>query len=238
MALKYDIDNCKYLIMNQINKVLLIIVVFLFNMLTNDACAKSYPEVFIEYAQLVNGYKVNVEFLSYTPVGELSEIGHATLHFSHKDGYGFSVTCEYYSDVALYRNEYIVKDNDHIKLDYIAKDHEYLPSESPFYFADMDFDGRQELVVVNWVSGGKGGHCYDVYDIDAKHNLIQKTKPPFDAIEQYFTVYDKPSQTIVNSDLDGVFYYAEHFYKKNKAGDFYLDRSVVKEGDKITTIEY
>ena len=54
MALKYDIDNCKYLNMNQMNKVLLIIVVFIFNMLTNDAFAKSYPEVFIEYAQIVN----------------------------------------------------------------------------------------------------------------------------------------------------------------------------------------
>jgi hypothetical protein len=54
MALKYDIDNCKYLIMNQMDKVFLIIVVFIFNMLTKDACAQSYPEVFIEYAQVVN----------------------------------------------------------------------------------------------------------------------------------------------------------------------------------------
>ena len=40
--------------MNQMNKVIFVIVVFIFNMLTKDAYAQSYPEVFIEYAQIVN----------------------------------------------------------------------------------------------------------------------------------------------------------------------------------------
>ena len=227
-----------YMIMKQMNKVRFLVIVIILNVLAIEAQASSYPKVFIDYVQSVNGYKVNVEFLSYKPVGDISEIGHATLHFKHKDGYGFSVSCKYYSDVALYHDKYVVKENDHIRLDYIPKDHEYLPSKSPFYFADMDFDGKEELVIVNWVSGGKGGHLYDVYDIDARHNLIKKTKPPFDAIEQYFTTYDKDAQTIVNSYLDGVFYYAEHFYKKNKAGEFHLVKSIVKEGDTVTTTVY
>ena len=63
----------------------------------------------------------------------------------------------------------------------------------------MDFDGKEELVIVNWVSGGKGGHSYDVYDIDADYSLNKKENPPFDEIEQYFTKFDKSSQTIVNS---------------------------------------
>lgn len=191
--------------------------------------ASKYPEVHIEYKQRIKGYKVNVKFHSYAPAGELSEIGQTTLHFSHKDGHDFYVSCPYYSDPYLYLNEYIVRDNDNIKLDYVPKDDEYLATKSPFYFSDMDFDGREELVVVNWASGGKGGHSYDVYDIDEDYSLHKKENPPFDEIEQHFTSFDKSSQTITNSVVDGVWYSAEYHYKKSRNGTFSLLKSVVKD---------
>ena len=93
----------------------------------------------------------------------------------------------------------------------MPKDDEYLATKSPFYFSDMDFDGREELVVVNWVSGGN-----------------KKENPPFDEIEQYFTKFDKSSQTIVNSVIDGVWHSAEYHYKKSHNGTFKLSKSEVR----------
>lgn len=224
--------------MNTVKRICLIISLVLIQTLITCASAFEYPKVFIEYNQDVNGYKINVEFLSYCHVNELSEIGYAIIHFTHNSGHEFYVTSQHYSDVHLYRHEYVVRDNEHIKLDYFVKDDEYLPSKSPFYFSDMDFDGKEELIIVNWISGGKGGHSYDIYDIDDSYNVIKKTSPPFDDIQQYFSTFDKQSQTIVNSIVDGVWYSAEYHYKKSHTGDFYLYKSIERNGNSETITEY
>lgn len=193
----------------------------------SDAKGKDLPQVHIEYRQKVNGYKVNVLWLSYCQEGEESEMGQAIMHFTHNDGDDFYVYCPSYSDSHLYQNGYIVKDDDHIALDYVQKDNEYLASASPFYFSDMDFDGKDELVIVNWVSGAKGGHIYDVYEIH-QHEAIKKSNPPFNDLQQYFTKFIPDEKTIVNYRSD--VWSAEYRYFTIKPSD-----SIDENGEIVTT---
>jgi hypothetical protein len=50
--------------------------------------------------------------------------------------------------------------------------------------------------------------------------------------------FDKQSQTIVNSIIDGVWYSAEYHYKKSHTGDFYLYKSIERNGNSETMTEY
>lgn len=204
---------------------------------TPNTIGIEFPQVHIEYRQRVNGYKVDILWLSFCPEGEESEIGQSIMHFTHNNGNEFYVYCPFYSDTHLYRNGYIVRDDDYIILDYVEKDDEYLSSASPFYFSDMDFDGEDELVIVNWVSGAKGGHIYDVYDV-YQYEVIKKPNPPFDDLQQYFTKYQPGEKTIINYKSDA--WSSEYLYYTIKSQEKIDEnaRIIMKDEFVLDKVEY
>ena len=94
----------------------------------------------------------------------------------------------------------------------------------------MDFDGKDELVIANWVSGAKGGHIYDVYEIH-QHEAIKKSNPPFNDLQQYFTKYIPDEKTIVNYKSD--VWSAEYQYYTIKPSD-----SIDENGKIVTTEDF
>ena len=142
--------------------------------------------VYLKYQTKVEGYQVFAEFSPSTTVthGQCCKelyTGKAVLHFT-KRGSSFTVEVEEFSDSSLIcyantdavyypKNEKSVdlaeiESGDTIVLDYLPpKKNEYLSWNSPFYFLDMDFDGRKELVVNNMGCGYYGGNTYDVFSL-------------------------------------------------------------------------
>ena len=100
------------------------------------------------YNRPVNGYNVSVEWLGADIIDDDLAFGEVLIHFKKNDGAGFSVYHFGYWDEGLRVSDIKTKSNKIIELEYIPKDDMYLATRSPFYFADMDFDGQNELVVV------------------------------------------------------------------------------------------
>lgn len=142
--------------------------------------------VCLKYRQKIEGYQVIVDFSPRTSIthGQCCTelyMGKAILYFT-KENSSFSVECEEFSDSSLicYVNsdkEYAPKNDqsidlseiesgDTIVIDYLPpKDQEYLSWNSPFYFLDMNFDGKNDLVVNNMGCGYYGGNTYDVFSL-------------------------------------------------------------------------
>lgn len=188
--------------------------------------------VHLNYKQIVEGYSVMVDFNPRTSIthGQCCTelyIGKATIHFT-KDGFSFAIECEEFSDSSLIcyskSDKELVSKNDHsidlseiesgdtIIIDYIPpKDKEYFSWNSPFYFLDMDFDGKKDLVVNNMGCGYYGGNTYDVFS-------IENGKP------RKLTGYPFEQDDVkLNSDCD----------YNPKAKKLFLN---IKDGVKITTI--
>ena len=143
--------------------------------------------VCLKYRQKIEGYQVTVDFSPRTSIthGQCCTelyMGKAILYLS-KENSSFSVESEEFSDSSLicYVNsdkEYVPKNDksidlskiasgDTIEIDYLPpKDQEYLSWNSPFYFLDMNFDGKKDLVINNMGCGYYGGNTYDVFSIE------------------------------------------------------------------------
>lgn len=164
------------------------------------------------YNRPVNGYNVSVEWLGADIIDDDLAFGEVLIHFKKNDGTGFSVYHFGYWDEGLRVSDIKTKSNKIIELEYIPKDDMYLATRSPFYFADMDFDGQNELVVVGWKGGRQYAHTYAVYDITDCHASHKKT-PPFDSIESGITQFDPKKRQIIHSYVN-LFRSEVYFYQK------------------------
>lgn len=172
------------------------------------------PALFINYKSPVNGYNVVVEWLGAEIIDESLAFGDVLIHFKKNDGTRFTVHNNAYWDEGLKVSDIEQMCNKTIELEYIPKDDMYLATKSPFYFADMDFDGQDELVVVGWKGGRHYAHIYDVYDI-SDYYADKKTTPPFDNIELDITKFDPNKKQIIHSYVN-LFRSEEYVYQKVK----------------------
>ena len=172
------------------------------------------PVVLIKYKSSVNGYNVVVEWLGADIIDESLALGDVVIHFKKNDGTGFTVYHSCYWDEGLKVSDIKSRGNKTIELEYIPKNDKYLATRSPFYFADMDFDGQDELVVVGWKGGRHYAHIYDVYDISGS-GAHKKTTPPFDTIESRITTFDPKKKQIIHSYVN-LFRSEEYVYQKVK----------------------
>lgn len=177
---------------------------------TTDTIAQ--PALLIKYKSSVNGYNVVVEWLGAEIIDEYLAFGDVLIHFKKNDGTGFTVHNNAYWDEGLKVSDIEPMSNKTIELKYIPKDDTYLATRSPFYFADMDFDGQDELVVVGWKGGRHYAHIYDVYDI-SDYYADKKTTPPFDTIESRITTFDPKKKQIIHSYVN-LFRSEEYVYQK------------------------
>ena len=166
------------------------------------------------YKRPVNGYNVSVEWLGAEIIDDDLAFGKVLIHFKKNDGTGFTVYHSGYWDEGLKVSDIKSKGNKTIELEYIPKDDMYLATRSPFYFADMDFDGQDELVVVGWKGGRQYAHTYDVYDI-SDYYADKKTTPPFDNVELDITTLDPKKKQIIHSYVN-LFRSEEYVYQKVK----------------------
>ena len=150
----------------------------------------------IEYRQAVNGYRVEAEVIDFHFDG-LMALSSALLHFRKDDGRGFSVFVEYYGDKSITHEILMNQKGMRYLIDYLPADKQYLATNTPFYFSDMDFDGREELVIVEWMCGRQFANMYDVYEVE-DYYADKMTSPPFDHIEEYTTTFIPEKKQIVN----------------------------------------
>lgn len=166
------------------------------------------------YKRPVNGYDVSLEWLGAEIIDDDLAFGKVLIHFKKNDGTGFTVYHSGYWDEGLKVSDIKSRGNKTIELEYIPKDDMYLAKRSPFYFADMDFDGQDELVVVGWKGGRQYAHTYDVYDI-SDYYADKKTTPPFDNVELDITNFDPKKKQIIHSYVN-LFRSEEYVYQKVK----------------------
>ena len=178
---------------------------------TNKLC------ISIEYKQPVNGYTVKVicsPYDCYDKERDTEIWGKALLCFE-KDNRCFYIYNDSYSDSLLfYENKTPIKDGMVLYLDYLPKRaDEYLSENSPFFFHDIDFDGKEELIINNWREGIRYCNIYDVYKVD-ESGFRQITDPPFYKISNYATEFDPINQTITLNDPIEAGVYLQHIYKR------------------------
>jgi hypothetical protein len=177
---------------------------------TTDTISK--PEVLIKYKSPVNGYNVVVEWLGAEIIDEYLAFGDVLIHFKKNDGTGFTVHNIAYWDEGLKVSDIEPMCNKTIELEYIPKNDKYLATRSPFFFADMDFDEQDELVIVGWKGGRQYAHLYDVYEI-SDSSAHKKTTPPFDTIELGISKFDPKKKQIIHSYVN-LFRAEEYVYQK------------------------
>lgn len=179
------------------------------------------------YKSPVNGYNVVVEWLGAEIIDEYLAFGDVLIHFKKNDGTGFTVHNIAYWDEGLNVSDIETMSDKTIELEYIPKNDKYLATRSPFYFADMDFDEQDELVVVGWKGGRQYAHIYDVYEI-SDSSAHQKTTPPFDTIELGISKFDPKKKQIIHSYVN-LFRSEEYVYQKVKTSSSESDISPNEE---------
>ena len=77
------------------------------------------------------------------------------------------------------------------------KDDEILSKYSPFFFSDVNFDGKEELLINDYNGGARGSNAYEVYEVSPYHAEILKD-PPFNVLEDGITEFDPKNKTRKN----------------------------------------
>lgn len=168
--------------------------------------------IHFRYEQPVNGFIVNVEV---TPE-EIGDEGPAVITFS-KGGKSFSVLVKFFITES-YHGNYISHNSEEIILGYTPKpEGEMLFSDEAFFFSDIDYDGEDELVIMDWGGGLHGVIGFRVFEQDG----TLRNDPPFSNIDE-FTTFNPNDKTIT-------LFYVEDLeterskaivYQRNKDGSF------------------
>ena len=177
------------------------------------------PHIYIKYKQPINGYTVKVTWL------QNGEVGNA-LFCLEKQGVQYYYFAEKWTDKILYDKGNTYPNNTVIELDYTAKlkSEEYLSDDSPFFFSDVDFDGKEEFIINRYKSGSRESNAYDVYDVTPYGYFIQKTEAPFTELENGQCEFDSENKTITVYGSNGWNNAIRHIYQL-KGREFELIQS-------------
>ena len=171
----------------------------------------SQPCVFIKYKQPVNGYTVKIMWFQY------GEIGNALFRLE-KNGKVHYLFVEKWSDKFLYDkycNDNVKYPNDTIiELNYIPKldSEKYLSDNSPFFFSDIDFDGKDEFIINRFKGGSKGSNAYDVYKV-GMNEITLMSESPFTELENGHCEFSSINKTVTIHKHDGAYHYIRNTYQ-------------------------
>ena len=169
------------------------------------------PRIFIKYKQPVNGYTVKIMWFQY------GEIGNALFHLE-KNGKVHYLFVEKWSDKFLYDkycNDNVKYPNDTIiELNYIPKldSEKYLSDNSPFFFSDIDFDGKDEFIINRFKGGSKGSNAYDVYKV-GMNEITLMSESPFTELENGHCEFSSINKTVTIHKHDGAYHYIRNTYQ-------------------------
>lgn len=168
----------------------------------DSAFFKEYQEqkkhIYIRYKQPVEGYTVT----ALCTMDELDIIfsenngihGKALLRFENDSTHFYIYNSSFSDSILYYGMEREVKDKEVIYIDYRPiSDSDVCHCSTPFFFQDVNFDGRKELLINKWQTRPKGHSSFDVYDLQS--NPKKLTEPPFDKYD-HMTRVDSINKTI------------------------------------------
>lgn len=191
-----------------------------------DFSKQGYMFINIKYKQQVNGYDVSAICLVDTIYEDYEQFYHSCCAFIHfqNDKHDFIVENPLFSDNSLRQNEQPLKNGILIEAGYIPfkpfnntrNNLLYSDSECPFFFFDIDFDGKKELIIELREGMGYHGHsAYKAYKIPTTKDCIVFSPmqgEPFDNLNDY-TEIDTIGKTITLPYGFGV-----HFGGRKKYG--------------------
>ena len=182
--------------------------------------------VYLKYNQPVGGYGVEAVFV---PEGEMYDkiTGLVLMRFKnittgeerYIDGYSFAVPKQDYTPRETYTLDYGLPDD----ADEFITAHPLYYGALPFFFADVNFDGKEELVITQFGQGQRGCSAYQVYpaepDDNGEYNILFDA--PFDRLDDFSTIDSERRQIIIqsNNSADDT---SEEVYKQDENGKFYL----------------
>lgn len=202
--------------------------------------------VYFRYDTIVNGYEVcgifypiyQEEYKNDSWGGWSSESGVYMVFHNVQTGTEFTLNkmgkwisdndnCEYFMSVNImdiFSNSFKGFGKDDA---YIFKYHdEQICSENPllleadFQFADVDFDGEDELVICNHGGGPRGCNSFDLYDITADGLVMKESQNEFSwfAFDEY-TKFDTINRSIIWSASESAFESGEYVYQADENGN-------------------
>lgn len=168
----------------------------------DSAFFKEYKEqkkhIYIRYKQPVEGYTVT----ALCTMDELDIIfsenngihGKALLRFENDNTHFYIYNSSFSDSILYYGMKKEIKDKEVIYIDYRPiSDNDICYCSTPFFFHDVNFDGRKELLINKWQTRPKGHSSFDVYDLQS--NPKKLTEPPFDKYD-HMTRVDSINKTI------------------------------------------
>lgn len=168
----------------------------------DSAFFKEYQEqkkhIYIRYKQPVEGYTVT----ALCTMDELDILfsenngihGKALLRFENDSTHFYIYNSSFSDSILYYGMKKEIKDKEVIYIDYRPiSDNDICYCSTPFFFHDVNFDGRKELLINKWQTRPKGHSSFDVYDLQS--NPKKLTEPPFDKYD-HMTRVDSINKTI------------------------------------------
>ena len=188
-----------------------------------------YP-IHIKYKQPVNGFMVSVTWYTLNSIYCSDYYGFATIKFMDENHNTFYVSNEAFHIEEFYNimNEFYsssiyLPDKSTITniktkvflLDYATNPHpqDSLDYQAPFFFSDVDFDGRQELVVTLYQTGQRFVNEYKVYKFGYHYGYIGEVKEKPYTLFDDFTSFDYENKKVSIYHSAGVMYSYEDIYQ-------------------------
>ena len=163
---------------------------------------KEYREqkkhIYIRYKQPVEGYTVTalctMDGLDIIFSENNGISGKALLRFENDSTHFYVYNSSFSDSILYYGMEREVKDKEVIYIDYRPiSDSDVCYCSTPFFFQDVNFDGKKELLINKWQTRPKGHSSFDVYVLQP--DLKKLTEPPFDKYD-HMTEIDTVNKTI------------------------------------------
>lgn len=163
---------------------------------------KEYREqkkhIYIRYKQPVEGYTVTalctMDGLDIIFSENNGIHGKALLRFENDSTHFYIYNSSFSDSILYYGMKKEIKDKEVIYIDYRPiSDNDICYCSTPFFFHDVNFDGRKELLINKWQTRPKGHSSFDVYDLQS--NPKKLTEPPFDKYD-HMTRVDSINKTI------------------------------------------
>ncbi len=178
--------------------------------------------ILITYQNQINEYRVQVKWIPKEAGCKFVE-GNAIIDFYHESGTLFTIMHEFYfSDIIDFdksNGRAIISNQRTYSCRYPkSKDSsEFNRSDVPFYFADLNFDGIKELILVSLCKDQRFRDSLSVYGITSDYKLVNKErqitdKEPYKSFDSQ-TVFNKNDKTVTVSDSGAADIYEERTYK-------------------------
>jgi len=191
--------------------------------------------IYIKYRQTVNGYNAEVIFMPEEMIYD-KITGPATLTFTHqKTGKKIKVNSLYFAVPSKSFPDFEEMESfaqgQTCYLDYgLPEDadefitaHPLYYGELPFFFADVNFDGKQELLLTRFGQGQRGCSSYIVFSFTPDGTLedFLACLAPFNRLDDFATI-DRENRQIIIQNSNGADDSFEEVYKPDDNGKFHL----------------